>query len=606
MQAFRNAAKPLMVVVAFTFFAWLVVDLSGISGSTGLLTKTAVGKVNGRSIDARVYQTAVQQNIDARQRQAPGALGLEDYEQIRNDVWEQFVQNSVLDAEYRRRGITVNQDEIVEAMRTSPPPEFQQIPEFQTDSQFDLGTYQRWLTSSVAQQYLPALEAQYRDQIQRSKLLRVVTSDIYLSDAALWERYRDENETVKVGLTAIIPRNVVPDSAVPGSDAEVAAYYKAHLDDFSRPATAYLSFVALPRQTTPADTAAAHARADSVRQEIVAGAPFAEVAQRESSDSGSAARGGDLGEWTRGTMDPAFDSAAFALPLNKVSQPVLSKFGYHLIEVTSRKGAKAKGRHILIPIEIAGTHRDQVDAQADSLEKLGAEKADPAALDTAARALKLPIGKSSPVQEGTKVQLGTFVVPDAGVWAFTAKPGHTSQVIETPIAFYVFRLDSLQPAGVPPLGQVRQAAAYQVRAEKKVALGRKIAQEYQKRIDAGGSLGAVADSMKVPYKEFGPFSRINPPLTDPVVVGTAFGLKVGEHSGPIETKDGIYLLNALEHTKADSAAFVKDLDKYRAHMISLARQERVRSYLEALRQAAKVVDDRKKVLQSTGPATQGA
>jgi hypothetical protein len=170
----------------------------------------------------------------------------------------------------------------------------------------------------------------------------------------------------------------------------------------------------------------------------------------------------------------------------------------------------------------------------------------------------------------------------------------------------VFRLDSLQPAGVPPLGQVRQGAAYQARAEKKVALGRKIAQEYQKRIDAGGSLGAVADSMKLPYKEFGPFSRINPPLTDPVVVGTAFGLKVGEHSGPIDTKDGIYLLKALEHTKADSAAFVKDLDKYRAHMIGLARQERVRSYLEALRQAAKVVDDRKKVLHSAGPATLAA
>ena len=38
MQAFRNAAKPLMVVVALTFFAWLVVDLSGITGNTGLLT----------------------------------------------------------------------------------------------------------------------------------------------------------------------------------------------------------------------------------------------------------------------------------------------------------------------------------------------------------------------------------------------------------------------------------------------------------------------------------------------------------------------------------------------------------------------------------------
>jgi peptidyl-prolyl cis-trans isomerase D len=607
MQAFRNAAKPLMVVVALTFFAWLVVDLSGITGNTGLLTKTSVGKVNGRSIDARTYQSVVQQSIDARQRQSPGALGLEDYQQIRDEVWEQFVQNNVLDAEYRRRGITVTEDEIVEALRTSPPPEFQQIPEFQTDSQFDLAKYQRWLTSSVAQQYLPSLEAQYREQLQRSKLLRVVTADIYLSDAALWEQYRDENEKVKIGLAAIIGRNVVPDSAVPVTDAEIAGYYKANLDEFKRPATAYLSFVALPRLTTAADTAAARARADTLRAEIVGGAPFADVARRESADSASAAKGGDLGEWTRGAMDAAFDSAAFKLPLNTVSPPVLSSFGYHLIEVTSRKGNKAKGRHILIPIEVAGAHRDHLDAQADSLERLGAEKADPAALDTVARALRLPIGKSNPVQEGTKVQLGTVVVPDAGLWAFTAKAGHTGPVVETEVAFYVFRLDSLREAGVPPLSEVRQAVASRAQAEKKGAQARKIAQEFQKRVAAGGTLAAVADSMKLPYKEFGPFSRVNPPLTDPIVVGTAFGLDVGQVSGVLDTKEGIYLLKVLEHTKADSAAFVKQLDTYRGRMIGLARQERVRSYLEALRKAAKVTDDRKKVLQpqQSAPTPQG-
>jgi peptidyl-prolyl cis-trans isomerase D len=606
MQAFRNAAKPLMVVVAFTFFAWLVVDLSGITGGAGLLTQTSVGKVNGRSIDARTYQSVVQQSIDARQREAPAALGLEDYQQIRDQVWEQFVQNNVLEAEYKRRGISVSEDEIVEAMRNSPPPEFQKIPEFQTDSQFDLGKYQRWLMSSVAQQYLPSLEAQYREQLQRSKLLRVVTADIYLSDAALWEQYRDEHEKVKIGLTAIIARNVVPDSVVALSEAEITAYYKAHLDDFQRPATYYLSFVALPRLTTAADTAAARARADSVRAEITGGAPFAEVARRESSDSVSAAQGGDLGEWTRGTMDAAFDSAAFALPLNTLSQPVLSQFGYHLIEITSRKGDKAKGRHILIPIEVAGAHRDQLDAQADSLEKLAAEKADPAALDTVARALKLPIGKSGPVQEGTKVQLGTLVVPDAGVWASTAKPGATSPTIEASLAFYVFRLDSAQAAGVPPLGQIRQSVAAQARTEKKVEVARKVARDYEKRLQAGGDMGAVADSMKLPYKEFGPFSRINPPLTDPIVVGTAFGLDVGQRSGLLDTKDGIYFVKVLEHTKADSAAFAKDLETYRAQMIRVAQQDRVRSYLEALRQNAKVVDDRKKVLQQTAPVTQGA
>jgi peptidyl-prolyl cis-trans isomerase D len=216
-----------MVVVAITFFAWLVLDLSGITGGSGLLTSTSVGKVNGKSIDARTYQSIVQQSIDSRQQQSSGAMGLEDYQQVRDQVWDQIVQNSVLDAEYRRRGIKVTDDEIVQAIRTSPLPEFQNVPEFQTDSQFDLAKYQRWLTSSIAQQYLPSLEAQYREELRRAKLLRVVTADVYLSDAALWEQYRDENETVKIGLTAIIPRNIVPDSAVKVTPAEVEAYYKA-------------------------------------------------------------------------------------------------------------------------------------------------------------------------------------------------------------------------------------------------------------------------------------------------------------------------------------------------------------------------------------------
>jgi peptidyl-prolyl cis-trans isomerase D len=601
MQAFRNAAKPLMVLVAITFFAWLVLDLSGITGGTGLLTQTSVGKVNGRSIDARTYQNIVQQSIDARQRQSSGALTLEDYQQVRDEVWNQIVQSSVLDAEYRRRGITVSDDEVVQAIRNSPLAEFRDVPEFQTDSQFDLGKYQRWLTSSVAQQYLPTLEAQYREELQRAKLLRVVTSDIYLSDAALWERYRDENEMAKIGLTAVVPRNAVPDSAIRVSDAEIAAYYKNHLKEFERPRTAYLSFVALPRLVTAADTALVRARVDSARQEIQAGTPFADVARRESADSATAVKGGDLGEWTRGSMDPAFDSAAFSIPLRTLSKPVLSQFGFHLIEITSRKGNKAKGRHILFPIEITGAHRDQLDAQADSLEQLGAERSDPAALDTVARALKLPIGRTAPVQQGSKVQVGQLVVPDAGVWAFQAKPGATSPVIETSLAYYVFRLDSLHDGGVPPLNQIRTAVASAARDAKKWDKARQIAKAYLQRVESGSSMADAAAAMKLPHREFGPFSRINPPLTNPLVVGAAFGLEKGKRSGILDTKDGIYVIQALERVKADSTKFAKELDQYRARLINLAKQERVRNYLIALRKSAKVVDNRDKVLQ-TEPA----
>ena len=67
------------------------------------------------------------------------------------------------------------------------------------------------------------------------------------------------------------------------------------------------------------------------------------------------------------------------------------------------------------------------------------------------------------------------------------------------------------------------------------------------------------------------------------MIGTAFGLDKGKRSGLLDTKDGLYVVETLEHVKADSATFVKELDQFRARTIQLARQDRVRGYLEALR-----------------------
>ena len=601
MQTFRNSAKVAGAIFALLMLIFVLTSVDW----SGLTKSTSVGKINGQSVDTRTFQGFVQQSIDNRQRDLPSSLTLEERNQIEDQVWEELIQNRVLETEYQRRGISVSTDEIVQAIRNSPPADFRNVPEFQTDSQFDINKYQRWLTSSVGAQYLPALEAQYRDQLRRSKLLRVVAADIYLSDAALWEQYRDENEQVKVAVTAIIPRNAVPDSAVKLTDEEVTAYYRSHQDDFKRSRTAFLSFVALPRLTNASDTAFAKARADSARGAILAGEPFADVARRESSDSVSAAAGGDLSEWTKGSMDPAFDSAAFAMPLKKVSQPVLSQFGFHIIEINSRKGNKAKGRHILIPIEVAGEHRDHLDAEADSLERLAAEREDPAALDTVSKALSLPIGRTGGVQEGTRVQVGNLVVPDAGAWAFGgSKPGHTSPVIETSFAFYIFRIDSVQPAGVPPLAQVRPAVEFALRNDKKKQLVKPKAEEYLKRLANGESMAAAAKAMNLPNREFGPFSRVNPPLTDPMVVGTAFGLEKGQRSGLLDTPEGMYVMESLERVPADSAKFVKELDEYRTKMIDMARQARVRGYLAALRQSAKIVDNRARLRQQQQEAAE--
>jgi peptidyl-prolyl cis-trans isomerase C len=80
----------------------------------------------------------------------------------------------------------------------------------------------------------------------------------------------------------------------------------------------------------------AKAKAEDLRKQIVAGANFEELAKKESDDSGSGARGGDLGSFNRGQMVPEFDQAAFAAKVGEVTPVVKTQFGYHIIKVEAR------------------------------------------------------------------------------------------------------------------------------------------------------------------------------------------------------------------------------------------------------------------------------
>ena len=74
-------------------------------------------------------------------------------------------------------------------------------------------------------------------------------------------------------------------------------------------------------------------KATELRKKIEGGADFAALATAESDDSGSAAKGGDLGYFKHGQMVPTFDQAAFAMKVGDLSEPVKSQFGFHIIKV---------------------------------------------------------------------------------------------------------------------------------------------------------------------------------------------------------------------------------------------------------------------------------
>lgn len=76
--------------------------------------------------------------------------------------------------------------------------------------------------------------------------------------------------------------------------------------------------------------------AKKLRDEIVNGASFGEIASKVSKCP-SGRNGGDLGFFGKGQMVIEFEEAAFSLPLNEVSQPIKTQFGWHLLVVTDQK-----------------------------------------------------------------------------------------------------------------------------------------------------------------------------------------------------------------------------------------------------------------------------
>src|SRR5690606_22121655 len=83
-------------------------------------------------------------------------------------------------------------------------------------------------------------------------------------------------------------------------------------------------------------------KAQKIADEARAGKDFAELAKASSEDLGSRALGGDLGWLDKGMTDPAFEGALYSLEKGKISDPVLSPEGYHVIEVREIRPGKTR------------------------------------------------------------------------------------------------------------------------------------------------------------------------------------------------------------------------------------------------------------------------
>jgi peptidyl-prolyl cis-trans isomerase C len=126
-------------------------------------------------------------------------------------------------------------------------------------------------------------------------------------------------------------------------DAALHAYYDAHKNEWEQVKAKHIlirfkgSSVPLKPDQKDRTDEEALALANDLHAKILAGASFDDLAKTNSDDAGNAQTGGSLGTFEKGRMVPAFEKAAFAADPGKVTEPVKTQFGYHLILVEEHK-----------------------------------------------------------------------------------------------------------------------------------------------------------------------------------------------------------------------------------------------------------------------------
>jgi len=597
MRQMRENTKWIMLVTAIAFVGLMVfewgMDITGQSGG-GI---GEIGRVDGTPVPYEQYQAAFRNLYDQVSRSQEMPITSAQNKEIEEAAWNEVVNQILIEQELARRGIRVTDREIQDAARFSPPPELSGDPFFQTEGVFDIQKYQDFLARSADELLLLQLEAYYREIIPRSKLLRQVTSGIYFTDSELWDQYRFENEQVRIQFVAMNPADRVPGTAIGITEPEVRDYYRANQRSFEIPAQVEAKYVTLTKAPLQEDTLAAGERAEELRQEILEGAAFAEVARRESADEGSALEGGDLGTFTRGQMLPIFDSVVFNAPVNRVLEPVQSSFGFHVIEILSRQGDTAHARHILVPVERTNESELRLLTLADSLESLGQSMS----LERAAGTLSLPV-RQQVMTEVFPFLAGVGQIYDGLDWAFEeATPGEVSSVFEDEQAFYMMELLSSTPSRVQTLENARASIEQILRTRKMVEVARTEALELVEEARSAGTLEILDELHGLAVQEAGPFTRLEffPGLGyQNRAVGAAFGLAEGEIGDPVVTENNVFLIKSLERFPADSLAWQELKEFQRAQAMFTAQQQRLGQWIDGLREAATIVDRRDQVLRA--------
>jgi peptidyl-prolyl cis-trans isomerase C len=257
--------------------------------------EAVVVTVNGQEVIEEEVSEEVTKIAEMQKKRMPPGMEMPETmnQQIRNRVVDMKVEQVLLDQEMEKNDLTLSDDQILEEIK------------------------------KIAGQ---------RDQSMEDVEAEVAKMGMTLDDLK-----------VQIGIQMkqkILMESVNPDAVVTEADAK--KFYDENPQHFVQKDQVKASHILCGKRGIKEDEYPAELeKIEAAKARLDAGEAFEEVA-KDVSTCPSSAKGGDLGFFGKGQMDPAFEKAAFELEVGQTTGVVKTSFGYHLIKLTDKKEAETK------------------------------------------------------------------------------------------------------------------------------------------------------------------------------------------------------------------------------------------------------------------------
>lgn len=539
---------------------------------------------------------------------------------LKRQAFDNIVNQYVLIHKSKEWGINVTHEEIMDHI--------QSLPIFKVNGVFNQEAYQQRL--SMAQVTPQMFERDIFRYLIYNKIKEKIAGGYKVTDADVLEEYAKTNEKIKAKYLVLLQERFVPEIKI--SLEELNEYFESHKDKYQLPerrSVNYLFFnpkdyeadanitdaeikdyynrnerryrtgkqvkarhilLKIEEGMSPEDQEKRLNEAKELLEKIKAGEDFAELAKAHS-DCPSSIRGGDLGYFGRGKMDPAFEKAAFTLDKGGVSDIVKSSFGYHIIKVEDIKPEHLKSL-------------DEV--RQDIITALRREKGKELALLRSEEVLR------ELYRDINKKFFTDFILTEkilyekAGPFSFNdVVPGlernreimetifnleeinKISKIVETAKGYYIFLLTSIEPPRESSYAEAETKVEIDAKQEKAKKMAREEAEKIKERLMTGEDLNEVAKEYDLTAQDTGEFSRgsyiTGIGTLDERQTQEVFSLDENEISPVFEVPNGFALFKVQSKIGINQEEFNKEKEDLRLKLIQQKKQELFNSWIERVK-----------------------